>query len=176
MNPKLRPLGWAAYAVAALLVVMPLTDTFLGVWPMRVGQVTWRFGAAGLLSRALMTPLFGLLIGLVTATLLEHRIMTRVLSIVAFLGALLGVLAMVMFGLDALQARSGVRPEALTAFDTAWIVALIKYFLGTITAILLGVGGWKAARHRSRRTARPGTAESPAEKDSERVLISAEDR
>lgn len=171
MNSKLRPLGWAAYAVAFLLVLMPLADTVLGVWPPRVGEVTWRFGAAGLISRAIMTPLFGMLVALTTAAILEHRVMARILASLSFVAAVLGVLAMIMFGLDALQARSGVRPEAISAFDIASTAAFLKYILGTITAVLLGIGGWKAGRKRHTAAA-PATSGKVKEDDS-RVLVSA---
>jgi hypothetical protein len=174
LTSKLRPLGWAAYAVAFLLIVFPLADTFVGVWPPRIGEVTWRFGAAGLVSRSVMTPLFGTLVALVTAALLEHRLLARVLSLGAFIGAILGILAMVMFGLDAIQARSGVRPEAIPAFDTATISAFAKYIVGTITAVLLGVGGWKAA---GKRSAPAGAASGKASQEAASpVLVSSENR
>ena len=139
------------------------------IWPLRAGEATWRFGAAGLFSRALMTPILGLLVALVTAAALEHRRFARVLSVFGFLGSLLAIFALGLFGLDTLQTRASVRPEATTAFDTAWIVAAVKYVLGAFVALLLGIGGWKVSRTPA--VGEPGAARKAAD---DRILISAE--
>lgn len=176
MNTKLRPLAWAAYAVALLLIIMPLVEVVLGIWPLRVGQVNWRFGAAGLVSQSVMTPLLGLFLAIATAALVGHRIAARVLSVIALAGGIMGILAIAMFGLDALEARASVRPESMTAFDRASIVAGVRYILGTVTAFLLGIGGWKASRKSSRpaAAARDSSAAGASGADS-RVLIGSKD-
>lgn len=156
MHDRFRPLAWAAYSVAFLLLVIPLVDSVLGVWPARLGDVSWRYGAAGLFSRAFMTPLLGLLVALLVAVVMEHRNVARVLAGVAFVGAALAIGAVASFSLDALQTRAQVRPEALSAFDTATVVALAKYVVSALVAVLLGVGGWKAAR-RMNATPRDGS-------------------
>lgn len=145
-RPELRRLAWGAYGVAFLMIAIPLLDSLLGVWPLRVGEVTWRFGAVGLFSRAVMTPVFGLLLALATAIYMEHRVTTRILSILGFAGALLALVAIGFFTLDALQTRASVRPEAAGAFDTASAVAVVKYLLGLVVTTALAVGGWKASR------------------------------
>lgn len=148
---KLRPLIWVIYAVALLFVVVPLTDVLMNALPMRIGDVTWRFGAAGLLSNVLMLPIFGVLMAVTAAVLVGHRLLARTLAVLAFLGAVLGGLAIAMFFLDAIETRGAVRPEAVDIFYVAAGAALGKYVLGTITAVLLGVGAWKASRRREHR-------------------------
>lgn len=176
MNTKLRPLAWAAYAVALLLIIMPLVELVLGIWPLRIGQLNWRFGAAGLVSQSVMTPLLGMLLAVATAAAVGHRLLARVLSGIAVAGGILGILAIAMFTLDALEARASVRPEAMVAFDRATIVAGMRYSLGTITAFLLGIGGWKASRKGSRAAAAVGSAPKPRTSgDDPRVLIGAKD-
>ena len=40
---QLRHLTTPAYLLAALLVLFPLVDLFVGVYPMRPSEVSWRF-------------------------------------------------------------------------------------------------------------------------------------
>lgn len=179
MRHRYRPLGWAAYGVAFLLVFVPLADSLLGVWPPRLGEVTWRFGAVGLVSRAIMTPLLGLLLALMTTVLMEHRRTARVVSVVSFAGAALVLAAVVIFALDALQTRAQIRADALTAFDTATIVAIIKYLLTSLVAVALGIGGWKASRRiprriKTRRRVRREEEADPAAEAASEELAGAE--
>ena len=149
MNEPLKPLAWPAYGVAFLLVVIPVADTVLGVLPVRMGEVAWRFGAAGMMSRAVMTPLLGLLIALTTAAVFRHRMAARVLAILSFVGTALLLGGIAVFSLDALQARAQVRPEAASAFGIASGVALAKYALGAVVTALAGIAGWKVSRRSS---------------------------
>lgn len=146
---KYRPLGWAAYGVAVLLIFFPLLDSLLGVWPLRVEDVTWRFGAVGLFSRAVMTPALGLLLGIGTAVLFEHRKRIRAFSILSLLGGVIALFATGIFTLDALEARAQIVPEAASAFDIAAVAAVAKYLIGAALCTLLGVGGWIAGKPRS---------------------------
>jgi hypothetical protein len=134
-----------AYFVASLLILFPLLDTVLSIWPLQMGEVSWRFGAVGLFSRAVMTPLLGLLLAFAVAVLLEHRLMTRAIAVVGGLTALAIAGVSILFVLDALQMRAQVRPEAKTAFDVASAVALGKYGLGFLLLGVFAVSGWKAS-------------------------------
>lgn len=135
-----------AYAIAFLLILFPLLDTALSVLPPRFGEVAWRFGATGLFSRALMTPLLGLLLAFAVALLREQRKMQRAVAIVSALVAVVVIGAMGMFVLDAVQMRSQVRPQAKTAFDIASLVALGKFMLGLLILVAFTISGWKASR------------------------------
>lgn len=141
----MRNLAAGAYGVALLLILIPLLDSVLGIWPLRLREVQWRFGAVGLLSRAVMTPLFGLLVGHVVAVYMEHRFAARAFAVLAFASVLLALVGVASLAMDALQMRAQVRAEAMRAFDTASGVALAKYLAGAVVALLLGVGGWRAA-------------------------------
>lgn len=139
-------LAWGAYGVAFLLIALPLLDSVLGVWPLRINEATWRFGAVGLFSRAVMTPLLGVLLGLLFAVVAGHSAAARAFSILAFLGVGAALFALGFFALDTLQTRVQIRTEALRAFDTAAGIAVAKYVAGIAVASLLGVGGWRASR------------------------------
>lgn len=145
MKPN-RALVIAAYVVAALLVVIPITDTMARVWPLRPGQTSWRFGAVGMASRALMTPLLGLLLATGVAWLRRHRLALRALAVLCVLGALAVGAATGVFVLDSMQMRDQVRAESLQAFDFSTVPALAKLIVGVPTLLTLGMGGWIEAR------------------------------
>jgi MFS family permease len=140
-----------AYAVALLLVVVPLSEMTLRVWPLRFTEVSWRFGTVGLFSNALLSPLLGLTVAGMLAFLFGHRRAIRALAIVLMAAALLLAGAMVLFMLDALQMRGNVVTEARVAFDMASAQAIIKMGLFTIVSFVLGIGGWRSAHDRDPR-------------------------
>jgi hypothetical protein len=135
-----------AYAIAFLLILFPLLDTALSVFPPRFGEVAWRFGATGIFSRTLMTPLLGLLLAFAVALLREQRKMQRAIAIVSALAAVVVIGAMGMFVLDAVQMRVQVRPQAKTAFDVASLVALGRFTLGLLILVAFAISGWQASQ------------------------------
>jgi hypothetical protein len=164
-------LGWAAYGVALLLILFPVVDSLLGVWPLNPGQVTWRFGALGLFSRAIMTPTLGILVALAAAVVLEHRWALRLVSVAAFLAAGLALAALGVFVLDASQTRSQVVADAQGAFTAASVVAILKYGLGAALLLLLAAGGWRASRETGRARGRVGEESSAGERGRAEGLI-----
>jgi len=143
---QMRRIAVPGYLVAFLIFLFPLLDTALSVWPPQTGTLAWRFGAVGLFSRALMTPLLGVLVAFAIALLLEHRTFLRVLAIANGVAVVLIVLVMGLFLLDALEMRVQVRPDAKRAFDAASTVALVKYGTGMLVALAFAVHGWKASK------------------------------
>jgi hypothetical protein len=156
-------LALPGYLIALSLVFFPLLDAVLSIWPPQPGQVAWRFGAVGLLSRAVMTPLLGLFIAYAVAFALEHRTVLRVISVVSLLAAIAIVGALGLFGLDALQMRSQVVAQAKKAFDAASVTAVMKYLFGVVMLAAFAWGGWKGARSgvERRRVREGGSRESP---------------
>lgn len=133
-----------AYLVAMLVFVLPLLDTFASLAPLRLTDVGWRYGAAGLFSRSLLLPFVGLLVAFATAVLLEHRWMQRVVAVLALLASLLLMGGIVLFVLDALQLRAQVRLDGRRNFDLLSILAVFKHLLYLVTSVILGVSAWKA--------------------------------
>jgi hypothetical protein len=125
MKPN-RAVIAGAYAVALLLVLVPLSEMTLRVWPLRMAEPSWRFGAVGLFSNALMTPLLGLTFAGMLAYIYGHRVTIRTLAVLLGVSGLVITGAIGMFILDALQMRASVVPEAKLAFDVASAQALMK--------------------------------------------------
>ena len=141
-----RALVTAGYAVAVLLVLVPLIETLITVWPVRPGDVAWRFGAAGLITRAMLTPLFGILLGTVLAVALAHRRILRSIALLCGLLALGLCVSSGLFALDTLELRATVRHDMKPGFDVAALQAFSKLLLFGVVASLFGLGGWSASR------------------------------
>lgn len=148
MNPStaaFRPVAWACYALALLLCLAPLGDLAAGLGSLNPGQVPWRFGAAGLLSGALVLPMLGLGLVLAAALLLEHRGVLRVFMGVSTLLLAVVLLMLVVFALDSLQVRVQVRQDAKRAFDLAAAKAAVTFVLEAIVLGVLAVQFHRAA-------------------------------
>ena len=156
---NLSPLAWPLYAVAAMLILVPLTE--LGAqlgWTVQPGVLNWRTGAVGLLSGVVMTPMVGLLLAVVTASVYDHRWAQRGLAVLAGLGALAAVAILAGFTLDAFQLRPAVAENMQRSFTFAMIKAIINFTLTSITLAIICIAtarlAWKgrtskAAAHRA---------------------------
>jgi len=143
---RYRFLMWPGYIVAALLILIPIIDTGLSAVPFHPSNVGWRFGAVGVYSRALMTPILGLWILLALAALFEHATVLRIAAIASgILGIILiGILA--LFALDAVQLRSSVAVQIRKGFDVSTLVAMAKYAVAAVFLLLVARVSWKAAK------------------------------
>lgn len=145
-SPALRALVTPAHAVAVLLVVFPLIDLVVNVWPPRIGELRWRYGTTGLLSGFLLTSLLGLLVMAVTANIAGQRRLLRVLGWVGWIGGLVLLAAIALFSLDVLQLRSAVPPAAKGVFAIGAVKAAVKLVIMAGWLVLFGRGALRAAR------------------------------
>jgi hypothetical protein len=134
------------YPVAVLLMLVPLVDLSLRVFPPQFGTLQWRFATAGLFLGHTGTILLGTgLLGLI-AVIAGHR---RVLRILGFAALALGVIMLallVLFALDAIQIRRLANPNFKRAVLLSATGALFNGLMGTITLFFLGRGGLAASR------------------------------
>lgn len=158
---QLRALAPAAYVVALLLVTIPFSEVVVSALPARPGDASWRFGAVGMLSRALMTPLLGMLLAAALAVVLGHLRTLRTLTLLAVIGAAALLLLLPLFGLDALEVRARVQPAARLAFGLAAAQAVGKIVLAAVGLLLLARGGRRASRAAAEAGASRRDAEGP---------------
>ena len=136
----------AGYLVALLLVLVPVSDAVARTWPLRPGDERWRFGTLGIVFNAMVTPLLGVFLAMVTAALLEQFRTLRVIAVVTLVAAVLTLVAIPAFGLDYLQLRATVTAEAMAGFDAAARKAIAVGLVSGAVALVLGISGWRAAR------------------------------
>jgi len=131
--------------------------------PPRLGEVSWRFGAMGLVTNTFAASLVGLLILYGTAVSLGQRRAVRALSVLSGLGAALLLALLVLFALDSVSMRALAVSASKRNFDVAIVQAGVKGGLSLLALLGLGIGGWRtsaAALAERRPSARAGIVSS----------------
>ncbi|HET8625487.1 MAG TPA: hypothetical protein VFM14_18145 [Gemmatimonadales bacterium] len=140
-----RTVVGALLPVALLLIASPLADLTAALLPLRFAEVSWRFGAYGLLTNALVTPILGLAIILVLYGFRGQRRPIAVAAGVAALVALVLIGGFALFVLDYLQLRQAVGRLARGPYDSAAFKAMIVATLEAIVLLSLAVTGFRAS-------------------------------
>lgn len=141
-----RTLLGAAYPILAMVMLHRIVEVVISVTPLRLDDVTWRFGATGLLIGAAPTMALATVLILIVAALLDHRIGARWVGIIAIAFAVLVGVAVLSFGLDALQVRRMIREDAKPGFDDASLKSLMIAVLFVPTLLWSGFKGIGFAR------------------------------
>ena len=145
----LESLAGPLYVLALLLVVTPPVDVLANVWPLRLGEVSWRYGTVGASSGYLLTPLLGLALACLIAIACRQRLMLRVLSVVCLVAGVMLVIAAIDFALDAAQLRHTVPTTptlARWAFDVGAAKAIFKHLSAAVGLFWLGLATRRARR------------------------------
>jgi hypothetical protein len=137
----------ALYAVAALLLLAPMTDLIGLTWPVRTLDAGWRFGSIGLGFEKTFIQIIGLSIGMAIAASLGHRRVLRSLSAVSLTAAFIVCAAMVRFLLDFGDLRTFVPAGEVGRFDANAFRALLYATLAIPVLVVLGGRGWSASAH-----------------------------
>lgn len=141
-----RQIALPAYLVALAFLLIPPFDAFMQVLPFRIHDPKWRFGFFGLQSNALMLPMAGLLIAFMATVVFEHRALQKVLGVLSTVAAVVLIVLMGIFALDALQVRPEVKPAAQLAFKVASLTAVLKSGLGILTLIGFAYASFKSPK------------------------------
>jgi hypothetical protein len=156
IRDRLAVAAGATAFIAILLILLPAFDLMATLWPVRPGDLHWRFGASGLMAGFLLTPLLGLMLLTLVATLSDRRSTYLTLAVVNGVGTVALGAVLVLFLLDVLQLRGTVPAAQQTSFDAAALKALVKYAAcgcALIALTLANVRLWRVAARRSRRAA-----------------------
>jgi len=138
---RLRVPGYIFFGIAMFL---PVLDLLVSVYPIRLGEVVWRFGAVGLLSSAVGAPLLVLFFVFALALFAGDRKVILTVGVVAALVALLLVAGTGSFALDALQMKRRVQAAAQQRFMLASMQAMLKLLVEAVCAIVLSVSAFRA--------------------------------
>ena len=134
------------YAVAAMLLLLPIIDFMGTVAPAQWSEIRWRFGMVGVLSGFTLTPLYGAVLGMALAAMLEHRLMLRLMAVVNAVLSVTMLAALTLFTLDSLQLRGEVGPQGIRAFDLIIVRTAGKIFLAAIVLAWLARASLKSMR------------------------------
>lgn len=160
-----RPLAWAGYPLAALLLSTLIADTsqiLHGQAP--TWGLQWRFAVMGFVVGALPAAVLGWGLASVTSGVLGHRIVARVVSILEVLfGALLFV-GIGIFLLDYLQLRPNVTEEMVGFFDRVSVRSGAVGLLASACIMAIGVSAWRLGDHRWTHSRPQTTSVSAADK------------
>lgn len=147
----LRRLATPVLVIALALIIIPLADLVGNVWPVRLGAEDWRYGAVGILSNFLLTPLLGLLLVALVAYATERAWLLRTIGIKGLIAA--GALVIIIggFTLDAIQVRQTRPYEDRWITVVSYALAAAKLGIGAVCLAVLGVGSLRAARDHGKR-------------------------
>jgi hypothetical protein len=144
---RLLPLAVPLYVVASILILFPLLEIGAQLdWSASPATINWRTGTVGLLTGALVTPVFGLMVAVVAAHFFQHRLTARVLTAVAGVGALALVLVLGGFLLDSVQLRPSVAEAMRRPFTMAVLKASLNLILSIGALVTIAVGSYRASK------------------------------
>jgi hypothetical protein len=155
------PVG-VLYVVAAALIILHPADVLLGIFPMRPRELVWRVGTIGAFSGAQMFPLVGFVIASVTAYLLDHRWVQRLLTAVYAVLAVALLVGLVVFMLDAVQLRRDVKPELARLYDLVGVKGMFTLAFLVFVYFALALSSFKQMRVTTKRAARAKQADAPS--------------
>ena len=143
---QMRHIAWPAYLVAFFLVGAPLLDLAVSIWPLHPRTLMWRWGSWALLSKALLVPVLGSLLAVTAASLLDHWRMQLALAVLNGLAAVLLLVGIALFVLDAVQLRGQVIPDAVGSYDVTVFSGLIYSTFALIAFGALSVSAFRVYR------------------------------
>lgn len=145
-SPAFSPLAAGAYSIAFLLMLVPTVE-LIATWGIPQPEVLrWRFGAAGLLSSALVTPIFGVFLAVAVGCFTQRRWVALLFSSVAGVVSLFLGVVLLAFVLDSLQLRQEVQPEMLAGYTVSTVKALLNLFIGMVVLAIISVSGFRASK------------------------------
>lgn len=140
-----RKLRVPGYLVMGMLTSLPIIELAASSWPLQLHLAAWRLNVVGAAGATGVTALLGLYFIFAIATASDDRGVLLVVSSICAVAAVLCLAAAGLFPLDALQMKGQVRPDALTRFGAASIVAMLKICFAGVVSVALAISSFRAA-------------------------------
>ena len=147
-----------AYTLSALLILLPLADIALGFFPLQFDNIRWRIGVTGMTTGALLLPITGFFVGLVTAHLKGDTGVQTALSILLLVGGLILLAASAMFTLDTIQMRSEIDVRGRHLYDRAALKGIVSQLLTASALLFVSISSLRTARALTRQARHRGDA------------------
>jgi hypothetical protein len=126
-----------AYLAGFVLILVPVLQATTQLWPLQLGNIEWRFRAAGSMSSVLMLPFIGFAVIALVARMSDSRGIAKVVGIASLLMSLILAASLILFVLDALQLKTIVQSRAMEAFQAAAVrVGLVTLMFTVLFAVL----------------------------------------
>jgi uncharacterized membrane protein YqhA len=136
---QLRMLGSVMYFAAFSLFVSFFADLVIKVWPIKLSELNWRVGAAGLVMEVLLASVVPLAIFYFAAFMNNDR---KTLQFMRWLTVAVGVIAiglLGLFALDAVQIRAQLPQNVKAQFIKAALKASLQGVLSATLFIWFGL-------------------------------------
>ena len=154
MKSHVSPLAVAAlYLFAVVLMLSPLIDLMTTVWPLRFGELTWRYGFLGLAAGYVHTPLLGIVLAGAVAYWQGHPTPLRLLGFVSLVAAALLLPVMALWPLDFQQVSQLREEELRQGVIAGGIIQEMKYMGACAVLALFGLGAFSTAKELAARVA-----------------------
>ena len=140
------------YAVAALIVLDQLTEVAITAWPLRVSDLSWRFGLFGLFAGRATAFLVADGLVLATAVFFGDPRPLRAWGVIHLVLAVPLAVGLGTFGLDVVQLSRTVRPDVARSFKLAAARAAVMGSFGLLYCIVAGLAAYRGSRRSPRRS------------------------
>ncbi len=137
------------YLLALIITVSPLLDLAAVVWPLRPGELLWRYGALGLAAGHLLNLALGLALVMAVAYGQEHRRLLWLAGLASVVLSALILSAMAIFALDLVAVRALRAEELRGATLIAGLTQQFKFLISGMALASLGLGGLRMGAFRS---------------------------
>ena len=130
---QLRQLGSVIYYAAVALMINSFAQFAIQVWPLKLSELNWRVGAAGLLMDALLGTVLPLVLFTFAAFMNNDRRLLQVLRWAAIVIGVLTIALLLSFALDSVQIRAQLPQDVKGNFiKVAARASLIGILLGSL--------------------------------------------
>jgi hypothetical protein len=134
------------YLLATVLISFSLVDGLLNVWPIRWGEVSWRYESVELLSHGLPTPLLAVAIAYFIALALDKGRPLRGIARFSWVFAAILVAAIPLFVHDTLLIHNQADPTPRPGFQITSMATLLKFFMASLFLIAIAFYGDRASK------------------------------
>lgn len=130
---QLRALGSVMYFAAFSLLTNAIADLVIKAWPIKMSELNWRAGAAGLLMDVLMVSIISLALFFFAAFMNNDRKMLQITRWIVFAIGVITFVLLALFAIDAIQIRASLPQNVKSLFMKAALKASLQGLLcGTL--------------------------------------------
>ncbi|MDQ6612583.1 MAG: hypothetical protein M3Y64_09120 [Gemmatimonadota bacterium] len=121
------------YTLGCVLIIVGYIQGIMTTYPLQLGNVQWRFIAAGSTAALFTLPLLGQTLIFAVARITANLNLARVMGVIAALTALMLLMWVGLFVLDTVQLRTIVKSQEMARFNRQAVAT-------AITMITFGIG------------------------------------